>query len=590
MSVPRAPRSSRRVVAALGVAVLAATTFASVAGASTDPVRDVLGTLHYAVTKPVCSQPSDLTAMRCFAYKRVDVRKGTKGAYAYRTAASRGPVGGYTPGALAHAYGYSPKTKRSGLTVGIVLWHDAPRVLHDLNRFDAHYGLKKETSRSFRKVNQRGKASPLPRPDRGAAGEMALDTQAVRAVCNTCRILLVEANGPYDTDLAKAVNTAVRLGADVVSNSYGTPERRLSSAVTHAYRHPGVVMTASTGDAGWFGWDYANGYGDRGDGRASFPGTSPYVVSVGGTTLRLTSHNNRSSETVWNGDGPHDSVGRARRVSMGASGGGCSKYFAAQPFQAHYPGYAAAGCKGKRLAADMSLVADPETGFDVYDSYGSGGWVTLGGTSLSAPVAAGMYALAGGARGAAYPASAVYGNGKVHTTRRYDVRAGGNGFCGTDSPAACAKAVYKVRRSTHNPNRLGLGLVDCTFSRSGSESVPRARRSECNAVTGYDGASGVGAPDRTSLFSRTDPYLSISAPSKPKRHKSLKLTAHVREPLANTRATIYKWTWDHHSSRVTHSRTLHHTFKKAGRHRVSLKVIDSRYQISYYAKVLTIRR
>ena len=73
------------------------------------------------------------------------------------------------------------------------MWHDNPRAVRDLNTFDRHYGFARETARSFRKVNQYGKSGPLPSGDRRAGSEISLDLQAVRAVCRTCRLLLVEA-------------------------------------------------------------------------------------------------------------------------------------------------------------------------------------------------------------------------------------------------------------------------------------------------------------------------------------------------------------------------------------------------------------
>ena len=72
-------------------------------------------------------------------------------------------------------------------------------------------------------MNQRGGSTP-PFPDPGWGVEIALDVQAVSAACPRCNILLVEADDPSLINIGKSVNTAVRLGADIVSNSYGTDE------------------------------------------------------------------------------------------------------------------------------------------------------------------------------------------------------------------------------------------------------------------------------------------------------------------------------------------------------------------------------
>jgi subtilase family serine protease len=105
--------------------------------------------------------------------------------------------------------------------------------------------------------------------------EIALDIQAVSAVCPQCRILLVEAKDPSTANLGKAVDTAVRLGADVVSNSYGADEDIEDiRASAKYYRHPKVPILASSGDSGLT--------------TASSPAVLATVWSVGGTALTHT--------------------------------------------------------------------------------------------------------------------------------------------------------------------------------------------------------------------------------------------------------------------------------------------------------------
>ena len=72
------------------------------------------------------------------------------------------------------------------------------------------------------------------------------------------------------------------------------------------------------------------------------------------------------------------------------------------------PGWTSTACGTKRLDNDIAAVADPYTGFDIYDSYGGPGWETIGGTSLSSPLTSALYALAGGSGGVSYPAATLY--------------------------------------------------------------------------------------------------------------------------------------------------------------------------------------
>jgi hypothetical protein len=214
----------------------------------------------------------------------------------------------------------------------------------------------------------------------------------VTAICPTCRLLLVEAMSSSQANLGAAVDTAARLGADAISNSYGGPDASDRSYGRH-YHHPGIAITASTGDSG---------YG------VSYPASSRWVTAVGGTTLRRSSRSRRGwSETAWSG-----------------SGSGCSSVNIA-PWQPQ----STTGCSG-RAVADIAAVADPTTGVAVYDSYlfdNTSGWLTFGGTSAAAPIVAAAYALAGNT-------ADVADGSYVWTHRRgnvYDVLSGRTGDCAT---------------------------------------------------------------------------------------------------------------------------------------------------------------
>src|SRR5208282_1767119 len=103
----------------------------------------------------------------------------------------------------------------------------------------------------FTKINEQGKTSPLPAANASWSGEISLDLDMVSAMCPDCKILLVEANSASLADLGAAVNAAASLGAVAISNSYGGSEYSGDTAsATEWYAHPGVLVTASTGDSG----------------------------------------------------------------------------------------------------------------------------------------------------------------------------------------------------------------------------------------------------------------------------------------------------------------------------------------------------
>jgi hypothetical protein len=201
------------------------------------------------------------------------------------------------------------------------------------------------------------------------------------------------------------------MGAHVISNSYGGGESG-SSTYEPYYSYAGIAVTASSGD---------NGYG------VEFPASSPHVTAVGGTSL-LPSGNGRGwSETAWSG-----------------AGSGCSSVYAKPRWQTDR------GCS-KRTVTDVSAVADPNTGVAVYGpSKGNrSAWLVFGGTSVAAPLIAGVYGVNGTA--------VNYGSDPYrHTGALSDVTSGSNGNCG------------------------GSYL--------------------CAALPGYDGPTGLGTPNGVTAF------------------------------------------------------------------------------------------
>jgi PKD repeat protein len=557
---------ARNIVMSLAVAAAAAS-FAPAAAQG-----NKAGETGYARIERACAAPHAGEAT-CFALARHRVaasEAGTPGVhpFALRTgAATSGPAGGLTPAQLASAYGYDPSSGGSGQTVAIVDAFDDPNIEADLAAFDTEYKLAacSEADKCFKKVGQTGLTTALPAADKeGWSVEISLDVEAVHATCPGCKVLLVEANNPEFTNLAAATNKAVELGATEVSNSYGGAEAKVPAAEA-AYNHPGVVIAASTGDQGWDSWTYFNeGIVPPTPPRPNIPATLPTVVSVGGTSLTLNVSEKRSAETVWNGNGPNDSS----EFIEGAAGGGCSTLYTAQPWQQSAPGYPAAGCAGKRLNADVSAVADPLTGFDIFDSFNCGSrceairngksWLTIGGTSLSAPLISAMYGLAGGAKGVSYPALTLYGH--LGGAGVFDVTKGGNGYC-DDEGAACGENARVAKLAEKFPELAGVKL-DCEGTTA------------CNAAVGFDGPTGVGAPASLSLFEPLLPAAAITLPVNLVTGVPLVFgAAGSTDPYpGGTTGASYAWTFG--DGGTGSGLTPSHTYSAPGKFPVTLTVTD----------------
>jgi subtilase family serine protease len=372
------------------------------------PLRVVVATLLLSAAamcashKPVCPGPAAFGTARCNS-NVVTQKNGN-------------PHAASTPsgyGSVQFRTAYNPTVSGSPTTtIGIVDAYDDPNIESDLGVYSSTYGLPSCTTANgcFKKVNQTGGTS-YPRKDAGWSLEIALDVEIAHAVCPNCKILLVEANSNSFANLIAAEDYAIA-HATIVSNSWGGGE--FSSETTSAYdghfNHIGHPITFSSGDGG---------YG------VEYPAASQYVTAVGGTTLNLNSNNTYKSETVWSG-----------------AGSGCSAYEPKPTWQKD------TGCV-RRTVADVSADADPNTGAAVYDSVryqGRSGWFQVGGTSLSSPLIAAAYALAGNAASTtdgSYP----YG----HTSSLHDVTSGSNASCG-GSYLCTGKVGYDGPTGNGTPN------------------------------------------------------------------------------------------------------------------------------------------
>jgi hypothetical protein len=406
-------------------------------------------------------------------------------------------LGSLTPEDLLSAYGLLGAPEPSPQTIALVDAYNDPAAEADLEVFDEEFHLRECTAGNgcFEQVNQSGEQSNLPFPATshqlkvaregtsaerklaeqaaGWAVEISTDIEVAHGVCPSCHILLVEANTNKNEDLYTAEQTAVALGAKEVSNSWGGNDEGVDYP---QFNHPGVVITASAGDYGYLNWLKEPAQA------AEYPASSPHVVAVGGTRLKLDPTTKaRISETVWNDGGAHETGHGLRFEGHGGSGGGCSLSFEAQPWQQSLANWPLVGCEGRRGVADVSADGDPYTGVAIYDSTeneGEKGWATIGGTSVASPIIAATFALAGGAHEVAYPAQTLYENERSDPASLHDVELGSNGEC-----------LERVNAST--------GEASCTPKEEARSCFGQAI---CLAGPGYDGPSGVGTPNGLAAF------------------------------------------------------------------------------------------
>ncbi|HET6274919.1 MAG TPA: S8 family serine peptidase [Candidatus Cybelea sp.] len=327
----------RGVVVIVSSAVLAGCGSTSLLGSapqsSPSTAGSVPGWQSKGLARPACGKPGADEA-QCFAL--------------ILNSKVRPDVAGWTPADFQARYDLPSQTKGAGEIVAIVDAYDNPNVAGDLATYRSEFGLG---TANFTKYNQKGEIGNYPDGSKGWGVEIDLDAQMVAASCPLCTVYLVEAKNNGTRNLAAAEDEAVKLGATIVSNSWGCGAT-VTCVSTKYFNKPGVLYLASTGDSGI--------------GEVSAPAAFDNVAAIGGTVLAK--NGSQYSESIWDG-----------------AGGGCATTI-------HKPKWQHDKVCSGRAVGDASAVAWQVA---VYDSYGYGGWATIGGTSVSSPLMAGMFGLAG---------------------------------------------------------------------------------------------------------------------------------------------------------------------------------------------------
>jgi subtilase family serine protease len=390
-------------------------------------------------------------------------------------------VKGYTPDQVKGAYGISGYDG-SGQTVAIIDAYASPTILQDVNQWSKNRGLPTMTPGQLQQVVPPGvyKRPQNPKQDpQGWYGEETLDVEAVHGMAPGARIVFVGAPNNYQ-DLDAALNHVVDENlAQIVTNSYGFDTELLPPGFIKPQEDT-LIQAVIEGIGVYFS------SGDNGDESATegyvtvdWPASSPWVTSVGGSSLAVGATNNRVFETGW---GTSNYACNAttlvctRSAWLYGAGGGVSAIFAEPNYQRN----AGLNLTGRGVP-DVAALADPQLGLLVgqtqtfpngaqYDEY------RIGGTSLASPIFAGLMALAdqkaGHPHGFANPLlyanpSAFYDVGSVKTAvaRRNFV----NGVDATNGTADFLRTLddYSGSTTQHTgpgwDNVTGLGTPGVSF-------------------------------------------------------------------------------------------------------------------------------
>ena len=422
-------------------------------------VESIIGLDTLIRMQPLLTKPTKATGGRNEARGKVQPQDATDGPQPCNEAVnvqnniidgSGGAAWVLTADQLAFDYEIGPQIYQKGdlgkgQTIGIIELGESD-LNSDISHFQNCYGTNAPVSY----LNIDGF-----KPKGAGEGEAALDIETVASLAPEANIVVYRGpsngTGWYDTfGTAAAADTA-----EVESVSYGLCEaafgqllgKNLAGALNVIFEQQAVqgqTVLVSSGDTGSEGCLRVDSK-QPGLLNVEFPGSDPFVLSIGGTGILSSDPVAHNAEVVWN-DSP---------TMDGAGGGGESEFFAEPSYQKAF-GVSDGNTRG---VPDVSADADPESGYLVF---WDGSWIQIGGTSASAPLWAALMALTN----AECPSSPV-------------------GFV---NPAIYFAASPKVKAVVANDitKQQGFGFNDTNDYTGKSGQYP--------VLTGYDLATGVGSP------------------------------------------------------------------------------------------------
>ncbi len=364
-----------------------------------------------------------------------------------------------TPEAMRQAYGLNSLNQKGytgkGQTVIDIVAFGSPTIQQDMDVFNSTFHLP---AVNLQIISPLKEAESGTSDKAGWAGETTLDVQIIHALAPDAKIVLLispvsETEGTIGLpEFRQLEQYAIdhKLG-NIVSHSWGASEITLEDSkasqelqlwntlLQKGTTQDGMTYFSSSGDEG------ATDYSDLKSTKlstvatTSFAANSPWVTSVGGTTLENV--NNSLSEVAWSG-----------------SGGGFSRLYAMPSYQKQLPATTQAQFQNRRGVPDVSAVANPYTGMAFYLN---GSWDQAGGTSASSPVWSAITAVANQMAG--HPLGFI-------------------------NPA-----LYKIAAS----DTYHQAFHDITV---GNNSNPQAGVTGYNATTGWDPVTGLGTPDAQYLI------------------------------------------------------------------------------------------
>jgi len=387
----------------------------------------------------------------------------------------------------------------SGQTIVIVDAYGSDTIQRDAEIFSQVYGLPDITSANFQIVKAPGLVNNPKGPVRNWTIETTLDVEWAHALAPKANIALVTATDHSSLD--EAVNLAVvRHLGNVISNSWSSIEI-FGNPATHDRMNRILQMAAAEGvDVNFATGDFGDETIRIGIKAVDFPASSPFATGIGGTSLALNPDNTMAFQTGWgtnltrlaNPISTHSSPVIPPLIFgfQDGAGGGTSAEFAKPAFQSGLPGDA-------RLVPDISMLADPQTGAELIETFNGVTEVgVIGGTSLATPLFSAVMAIASqkAGHGLGQAAALVYNLPSGAITDVVPISAPTNATgTNTTSSGTVSLTTQQIVGPTGNTTVFYAPLFQSPFS-TRWDVLTFGTDSSLTTAVGWDNVTGVGTP------------------------------------------------------------------------------------------------
>jgi subtilase family serine protease len=400
---------------------------------------------------------------------------------------------GYSAAQLRSVYGMNSASTGKGQTVALIELGLTPGMFPALQKYAAGNALPAPSAARYKELSLGGTFAAC---GDDFYGEESLDVEAAYAMAPAASELVVGGDGCdtgyaglqglLDADLAVLNGNGRCPLATIASNSWESGTEGQAAVVT-SIEHASLVKAAAEGVGMYF---------SSGDGSGVYaPSSDPYAIAAGGTTLGIGKTGNRLFETGWSKNlTGYYTFGTGtptwQQLGFESGGGGTSLLWTQPSYQRGIVPKALATPPGNRSALarsvpDISADADPDTGMMMeLQLMNNSGVITgyapqeVGGTSLAAPLIAGMVAAAqqGQAKPFGFIDPAIYKISKtpaIHDALPMTAKTPVNDRQGLCDPYYCG-ILYVTDFDVQNYNIYGY---------NGQVTLP-----------GYDNLTGVGTP------------------------------------------------------------------------------------------------